>query len=858
VARHIAGLVQYLPDYGWAVVEDVAEADIVHTHAAEPAVDVDVYTNHGIHPIQERMADWQSLQNRTIFDSIKYAREVIAVADWTADNWRDLTGASPHIIPNGIDLGDWDGLQADGRWRSALGITDETPIILWGKVVLSDVCDPTPALELALRRPEVAVVMTASVSQLPQAPDNVYLVGRQQYEQMQHLIAECDIYLGTTKENHSVQVLEAMACGKPVLGYAWGGTVETITDGVHGRLVEPGDMDALETVLDDVLDNADTYGKAGRALVEDRYQLQDITERTARIYDMAYSAKQHEEKEGVICSIVIPVYNKAPFVGEAIQSALLQQHAPNYELIIVDDGSKDNSLAAIRKAIKDQSTAAIAVTVVKQQNSGVSEARNNGIRRARGRYICCLDADDRIHPHFLQRRSAALDADPGLGIAYSDMVTFGHTPGKGNWQGHIKASEYDFGLMKQRNFIPCCNLFRRKAWERAGGYRNINPSWEDYEFWLRLGKLGWYGQRVPGGLFFYRKLFQEGRDYEAKDHSLYLRALVNSLHRDIYPPMVSVVIPCYEHSQFLDTAIQSALQQTFPDLEVVVVDDGNKPEEAEEIANIVSFYELSDVRLVRLEENQGLAAARNAGIEAAKGKWIVPLDADDMLDKSFVETTMRTLRMDEGSFAYTDSYLWYPDDNKEILLEANDYDFTEMLKHISWSCTIMLAKSAWTLVGGYSEEMSKIGGWEDWDFAIALGEIGICGLHVAEPLFYYRQHSETQMRKTAYAVKPRLQETLRRRHAAVYRGERTMGCCGSSSNKTDPTIDQLQAAAAAMPESEDGQQIVRYTGRSSAPRHWSTPSGATYEFYRFRPLVAMPAIDAAYFQTKPDFEIVPA
>jgi glycosyltransferase involved in cell wall biosynthesis len=320
---------------------------------------------------------------------------------------------------------------------------------------------------------------------------------------------------------------------------------------------------------------------------------------------------------------------------------------------------------------------------------------------------------------------------------------------------------------------------------------------------------------------------------------------------------VSVVIPCYNHSQFLDAAIKSALAQTFPDLEVVVVDDGNEPDEEKAIASIVGRYDDSNVRLVRLEDNGGLAKARNLGIEAALGKWIVPLDADDIIKPTFIEATMKALRMDETRFAYTDSVLWWPDENREQELKAQDYDFTGMLSHITWPCTIMLAKSAWRLAGGYSEEMSRMGGWEDWDFAITLGEIGICGLRVPEPLFYYRQHSETQMRKTALAVKPRLQETLRRRHAAVYRGERTMSCCGGMKNTSNPTIEELQAAAAEMPATEDGKQIVRYIGYSSAPRQWVTPNDTVYEFCKFKPLISMPAVDAAYFQTKPDFEIVP-
>ena len=75
-----------------------------------------------------------------------------------------------------------------------------------------------------------------------------------------------------------------------------------------------------------------------------------------------------------------------------------------------------------------------------------------------------------------------------------------------------------------------------------------------------------------------------------------MRAVVNSYHRDLYPPTVSFVIPCYRQSQFLEEAIRSALGQTFPDVEVVVVDDGNDPDEATQIGEIVASFAGGDHR----------------------------------------------------------------------------------------------------------------------------------------------------------------------------------------------------------------------------------------------------------------------
>ncbi|GAB4565336.1 MAG: hypothetical protein Kow0047_15800 [Anaerolineae bacterium] len=855
VARHVLALEKQLTARGHEIVADPADADIVHVHAAEVSPVVDVYTNHGIHPLRPDLEPWKAEQNRAILENLKIAREVIAVSQWTADQWRRLVGREPHIIPNGVDPEEWRGVPR-GVWRARLGLDARTPIILWGKAVISDVCDPTPAIELALRRPDVVVVLTAPQRQMPSGPKNVRIVGPQAFPAMQQLLADCDVYLATTLENHSVQVLEAMILGKPILGYAWGGTAETVESGREGVLVQPGDLDALAAALDEALERREELGRAGREKVLERYTWDRIVGALEEVYCQAWDEKQRESEPGrPVCSIVIPVYNKARYVAEAVESAFAQVGAPPYEVIAVNDGSTDNSLQVLRGLQRKYPE----LQVIDQPNQGVAAARNNGIRAARGKYICCLDADDRLDPHFLARTAAALDADPGLGIAYTDMMVFGDWPGRGRWQGLVRSDEYDFERLKRRNFIPCCNLFRRVAWERARGYKDINPSWEDYELWLHMGKLGWYGRRVPGPLFHYRKLYQEGRDHQSRGLEWKLRAIVNRHHRDLYPPLVSFVIPCYLQSEFLDDAIRSALAQTFPDLEVVVVDDGNEPDEAERIRAVVERHDPESVRLVRLADNRGLAAARNAGIEAARGAWIVPLDADDVVEPEFLEACLRAVELNPRLFAYTDAVLWWPDGRTQVL-QAEEYDFDRLLRHVSWSCTILVAKEAWRQAGGYKPAMSEAGGWEDWEFAISLGETGICGVRVPRPLFRYRQHSAQQMRVRAEANKDRLREMLRRLHAAVYRGERPMGCCGGRTRSItgQSSRSAVRAVQPATAGDHDDQVLIRYVGPSVGSRVWRGPSGRAYRFGLAEPLQWVDPQDADWLAAMAEFQRVPA
>ena len=854
VARHVLAISRHLTKRGWNVIANPGRADIVHCHAMERYPQVDVYTNHGIYPLKPNMPGWQQATNRDIFANIRESRKVVAVSKWTADQWGPLTGRSPTIIPNGIDLDEWRDVPK-GFWRPKLGATDGRPIVLWGKTGLSEVLDPTPLIALALRRSDLLFVAPLDPNLLMLRPANVKLVGPQAFPQMQALLADCDVYLATVQENHAIQVLEAMALGKPILGYNWGGTAETITSGVEGRLVQPGNLDALAEALEDVLNEWQFYGEAGRETVAARFQWSGITEKLEGVYMESLREEAREASPGYpVCSIIIPVYNKEGYIAEAIESAINQKQAPTYEVVVIDDGSTDDSLAVARRTAKGHPN----VTVLMQDNQGVAAARNNAIKVSRGKYIACLDADDRIEPLFLNRLSSALTSDPGLGLVYSDFMAFG--PERPT--SPITCAEYDFESLKAGNMLPCCNLFRRKAWKAAGGYKNINPSWEDYELWLNMGKLGWYGKRVPGTLFWYRKVPKQGRDFESQGQAWKLRATVNRYHRDLYNPLVSFIIPCYKQAEFLPDAINSALAQTFKDIEVIVVDDGNEPKGAALIRDIVETYHPEDVRLVVNAQNMGLASTRNAGVEAAKGTWFVPLDADDKVEPTFLEECMRATALHPKKFAYTDSLLWWPEQNdKTEQIMALEYDFDELLRKISWSCTILCPVDAWRQAGGYKPTMSDAGGWEDWEFAVALGELGVCGERVAKPLFWYRQHSAEQMRYKAEQNKPELRETLRRLHAGTYRGERGPMCCGGRRgiNRANGNGADIGQKAPANPPAPEGEgTLVRYVGSSMGSQQWRGPSGKSYKFGLTEPLQKVRAIDLAYFRGRNEFQIVEA
>ena len=110
-------------------------------------------------------------------------------------------------------------------------------------------------------------------------------------------------------------------------------------------------------------------------------------------------------------SVIIPLYNKAPYVAKAIQSVLAQTFT-DYELIIVDDGSKDNSAEIASQVIEGHENCRL----IRQDNAGVSMARNNGVAASHGDYLCFLDADDWWDPAFLEEMSKLIEEFPEAGI----------------------------------------------------------------------------------------------------------------------------------------------------------------------------------------------------------------------------------------------------------------------------------------------------------------------------------------------------------------------------------------------------------------------------------------------------------
>lgn len=194
-------------------------------------------------------------------------------------------------------------------------------------------------------------------------------------------------------------------------------------------------------------------------------------------------------------SIIIPCYNQAHFLPDAIESALAQTY-PYVEVIVVNDGSPDNTSHVVRQLRKRKSPGYSTIKLIEKPNGGLSSARNAGIAAATGEYILPLDADDKIHPDFITKT-----------IGIDDIVSTGlHTFGQESraWITDVAKPEYQNFI--QRNHINCCSLFKKEIWTAIGGYdEQMRDGFEDWDFWNRATKAGYTVTIVREWLFYYRK-----------------------------------------------------------------------------------------------------------------------------------------------------------------------------------------------------------------------------------------------------------------------------------------------------------------------------------------------------------------
>jgi glycosyltransferase involved in cell wall biosynthesis len=226
------------------------------------------------------------------------------------------------------------------------------------------------------------------------------------------------------------------------------------------------------------------------------------------------------------------------------------------------------------------------------------------------------------------------------------------------------------------------------------------------------------------------------------------------------PPLVSIVIPCYNLGAFVDEAIDAARAQTWRPIEIVVADDGS--DDPRTVARLAEI-EGGGVTVVRIA-HAGPSAARNAGIGAAHGKYVFTLDADDRIAPTLIARAVDFMERDDNigivysqvEFFGTMSGVW----------NLPAYRFPDILLGNMIPSAGLFRRADWARVGGYKIEMVE--GWEDYDFWLSLIELGRTVVHIPEPLTHYRRRAGSRSSGRSREALIRCYATLFRNHLHLF------------------------------------------------------------------------------------------
>jgi len=195
--------------------------------------------------------------------------------------------------------------------------------------------------------------------------------------------------------------------------------------------------------------------------------------------------------------------------------------------------------------------------------------------------------------------------------------------------------------------------------------------------------------------------------------------------------LVSLIVPCYNQSQFLPETLQCVLDQTYQNWECIVVNDGS-PDNTEEVA--LSWVKRDSRFRYLLKQNGGVSEARNWGIKQSSGKYILPLDADDVIEKTYLEKSVQVLDQNETIGIVYCRAAYFGD--KKGSWEIPEHSLKRSLFFNTIFCTALFRRSDFDKTEGYKTNM--IHGYEDWDFWLYLIEQGVSVYKIPEKLFFYR------------------------------------------------------------------------------------------------------------------------
>jgi glycosyltransferase involved in cell wall biosynthesis len=487
--------------------------------------------------------------------------------------------------------------------------------------------------------------------------------------------------------------------------------------------------------------------------------------------------------EGLV-SIVIPTYNRARFIGQAVTSALNQTYR-ELEVIVVDDGSTDNT-QSILSTFEDTRLQIVRL----EKNSGRSRARNIALRAARGEYMSFLDSDDYYLPGKIELQVKYLKENPAIDMVYTASACVDENDASLDYfyRAPVSGDIYkEIAFFKPLTITLPTVMLRRHVVDEVGLFDEAMDRFEDTDYWRRISKRFRVGaidevtchirthkgnhiksldprSFVSSINYYVDKVFREDADIDPlvlgagarrlyEHYGIALASVPGAkessselLTRGLkfFHPLVSIVIPVYNGANFLEQAIKSALAQTYGNIEVVVVNDGSTDGGATEkvaraFGDRIRYFSKS---------NGGCASALNVAIREARGSYISWLSHDDLYVEEKIEKQIEflALQSDPGSCIVYGDYSPFsgpkplarrPSSAMPATLPEN-FRFFLTTQNILHGCSLIIPKLALERHGLFDETLKTVLDFDLW-FKLATTERFLC---LPGVVVYARAHAD--------------------------------------------------------------------------------------------------------------------
>lgn len=841
---------EHLAKFGVESVAHVSQADVIQNHGGMQTWQKGIPTIATSHGLMWSRQDWGAGMmevNKTLVENMCMANAITAPSEWVARSIRRGGYFYPEVVYHGINADDF-------------GVGDHpSNYVLYNKARNDLVSDSGYMNRVAQFLPDVQFFST-----IGQPTGNVKIIGTMPYEEMKKIVANAGIYLSTTRETFGIGTLEAMACGVPVAGFAWGGNSEIVMQGETGYLAPPGNFKELAEAIQRCIDERPRLSRNCLEDIRTRWGWEPRIQQYANIVKSLY-AESHAKRPKV--TVIITAYNLDRYLPQCIGS-VRSQTMTDFECLVIDDAQSETT----KKLVEDYEAIDPRIKyVATPENLGLPGARNFGFSKAKGRYIRHLDADDWLGETALALEAEALDSDPHIHIAYGHL-SMAHADGTTDMvQGSPKRADWppkEFHWLEQMahlNQIPSCVMMRREVLDRSAGYRVRNKRQEDAEFWCRVTSLGFRAKKVTEAITYFHRQRDDSKGQAewdtqgpepdwtawfpwslgAKDYRKGVDLLKKyqgkhpdpkivpfgaqgqcpdapfwPVHDYAYPTVSIIVTVGPGHKEWLIDALDSIQAQTFPDWECIVVNDTG-----EKWKKYIPGAPWAKV--VNMVGNQGTAAARNEGFKYAHGICVVWMDADDYWLPWYLERMVAYAEKNDG-IIYSDLIVEKMNESpdgklipEKRIYKYDDVKFEEVPFHMSYPGSSILvpmriAEAIFNSQGGFDKD---IPGMEDWDFQIAVHDKGYCAHHVPEALFVYRMWTSTKREKD-YARIEEIRNYLDVKWK-TYRKEGKKLMCGCNQTRRMSTKPGSTYASSgvftqigSVPEGEDPMSmvIVEYMG----------------------------------------------